>query len=98
MSTRNRIGVAICVVALAGCASPAAIMRETPGPGLGREATPAEVAAWDVSIPPDGTGLPPGRGTPAQGAVIKAQKWQNCHREKGCRQPNDRAGEGEGTR
>jgi cytochrome c len=94
---RNRIGVAICVVALAGCASPAAIMRETPGPGLGREATPAEVAAWDVSIPPDGTGLPPGRGTPAQGAVIYAQKCQNCHGEKGGGQPNDRLVGGQGT-
>ena len=97
MSTRNRIGVAICVVALAGCASPAAIMRETPGPGLGREATPAEVAAWDVSISPDGTGLPPGRGTPAQGAVIYAQKCQNCHGEKGGGQPNDRLVGGQGT-
>jgi cytochrome c len=97
MSTRNRIGVGICVVALAGCASPAAIMRETPGPGLGREATPAEVAAWDVSIPPDGTGLPPGRGTPAQGAVIYAQKCQNCHGEKGGGQPNDRLVGGQGT-
>jgi|SRR6516165_6656491 len=97
MSTRNRIGVAICVVALAGCASPAAIMRETRGPGLGREATPAEVAAWDVSIPPDGAGLPPGRGTPAQGAVIYAQKCQNCHGEKGGGQPNDRLVGGQGT-
>jgi len=72
-------------------------MRETPGPGLGREATPAEVAAWDVSIPPDGTGLPPGRGTPAQGAVIYAQKCQNCHGEKGGGQPNDRLVGGQGT-
>src|SRR5262249_60330707 len=97
MSARNRIGVGICVVALAGCASPGAIMKETPGPGLGREATPAEVAAWDVSIPPDGTGLPPGRGTPAQGAVIYAQKCQNCHGEKGGGQPNDRLVGGQGT-
>jgi len=72
-------------------------MRETPGPGLGREATPAEVAAWDVSIPPDGAGLPPGRGTPAQGAVIYAQKCQNCHGEKGGGQPNDRLVGGQGT-
>jgi len=72
-------------------------MTETPGPGLGREATPAEVAAWDVSIPPDGAGLPPGRGTPAQGAVIYAQKCQNCHGEKGGGQPNDRLVGGQGT-
>jgi len=50
-----------------------------------------------VSIPPDGTGLPPGRGTPAQGAVIYAQKCQNCHGEKGGGQPNDRLVGGQGT-
>jgi len=97
MSTRSRIAVGICVVALAGCASPAAVVTETPGPGLGRAATPAEVAAWDVSIQPDGAGLPPGRGTPAQGAVIYAQKCQNCHGEKGAGQPNDRLVGGQGT-
>ncbi|HMB32714.1 MAG TPA: cytochrome c [Methylomirabilota bacterium] len=50
-----------------------------------------------MSIPPDGTGLPPGRGTPAQGAVIYAQKCQNCHGEKGGGQPNDRLVGGQGT-
>src|ERR1700741_2995233 len=35
-------------------------------PNLGRAATPEEIAAWDVSIGPDGVGLPPGRGTPKQ--------------------------------
>ena len=50
-----------------------------------------------MSIPPDGAGLPPGRGTPAQGAVIYAQKCQNCHGEKGGGQPNDRLVGGQGT-
>ena len=31
---------------------------------------PADITAWDISILPDGTGLPPGSGTPAQGAPI----------------------------
>ena len=34
----------------------------------------ADIAAWDISILPDGTGLPPGSGTPAQGAPIYAEK------------------------
>ena len=97
MSTRSRVAVAMCVVALAGCATPAAVVTETAGPGLGRQATPAEVAAWDVSISPDGAGLPQGRGTPAQGAVVYAQKCQNCHGEKGAGQPNDRLIGGQGT-
>jgi cytochrome c len=66
-------------------------------PNLGRPATPAEVAGWDISIPPDGTGLPPGSGTPEQGAVVYAQKCQACHGEKGAGQPNDPLVGGQGT-
>jgi S-disulfanyl-L-cysteine oxidoreductase SoxD len=51
------------------------------GPNLGRPITPAEIAPWDISIQPDGTGLPPGGGTPAQGAKIFAQKCAACHGE-----------------
>ena len=53
------------------------------GPGLGRPVTAAELAAWDISIQPDGTGLPPGSGTPAQGAKIFAEKCALCHGENG---------------
>jgi cytochrome c len=67
------------------------------GPNLGRPATPAEVAAWDISISPNGTGLPPGSGTPEQGAVVYAQKCQAYHGEKGAGQPNDRLVGGQGT-
>jgi len=80
-------------MALAACASPTA--RETPN--LGRVASPSEVAAWDVSVPPDGTGLPPGRGTSAKGAIVYEQKCQNCHGERGAGQPNDRLVGGHGT-
>jgi cytochrome c len=80
-------------MAIDGCATPT--VSETPN--LGRVATPAEVAGWDVSIPPDGTGLPPGRGTSASGATVFAQKCQNCHGEKGAGQPNDRLVGGHGT-
>lgn len=53
------------------------------GPNLGKPLTAAELAAWDISIQPDGTGLPPGGGTPAQGAKIYAQKCALCHGENG---------------
>lgn len=93
MSTRDHLTVSLCVMALAGCASPTV----TATPNLGRVATSAEVAGWDVSIPPDGTGLPPGRGTSAQGAVVYERKCLNCHGEKGAGQPNDRLVGGHGT-
>src|SRR6266581_6067367 len=50
---------------------------------LGTPISEAEIAAWDISILPDGTGLPPGSGTPAQGARIFAQKCAMCHGEGG---------------
>jgi S-disulfanyl-L-cysteine oxidoreductase SoxD len=48
-------------------------------PNLGKPIDPAEIAAWDISILPDGTGLPAGGGTPVQGAPIYAQKCAMCH-------------------
>ncbi|MEZ5790823.1 MAG: cytochrome c [Nitratireductor sp.] len=50
---------------------------------LGREATPEEVAAWDIDVRPDGQGLPEGRGTVAQGEEIFAEKCAACHGDFG---------------
>jgi len=71
--------VQIVVVVLALASAPA--LAE--GPGLGKLIDPPEIAAWDISILPDGTGLPPGSGTSAQGARIFAQKCAMCHGENG---------------
>jgi mono/diheme cytochrome c family protein len=54
-----------------------AALAETPN--LGKPIDEAAIAAWDISILPDGTGLPKGSGTPAQGAVIYADKCGSCH-------------------
>lgn len=53
------------------------------GPKLGKPIDTADVAAWDISIMPDGTGLPPGSGTPAQGERIYAEKCLACHDQDG---------------
>jgi cytochrome c len=71
------------------------VAQETPN--LGRLATPTEVAGWDISIPPDGTGLPPGSGTPAQGAIVYTKHCQSCHGEKGAGKPNDQLVGGQST-
>jgi S-disulfanyl-L-cysteine oxidoreductase SoxD len=52
-------------------------------PRLGQPVTEADLAPWDISIMPDGTGLPPGSGTPAQGARLYAEKCSACHGENG---------------
>ena len=93
MSTREAFAVASFVIVFGGCAGPA--NRETPN--LGRPATQTEIAGWDISVPPDGRGLPPGAGTPAEGAFVYAQKCQACHGEKGAGGPNDRLTGGQGT-
>src|SRR5215216_5506873 len=49
--------------------------------GQGKPIAEADVAAWDISILPDGTGLPSGSGTSAQGATIFAAKCALCHGE-----------------
>ena len=57
--------------------------------GIGRPATPAEIAAIDIDIGPDGAGLPPGGGTAAQGATIYAARCAGCHGKSGREGPND---------
>jgi len=57
-------------------------------PQLGQPIAPADIAAWDISITPDGMGLPPGRGTAIEGEAIYVAKCQACHGEKGTK-PGD---------
>lgn len=47
--------------------------------GLGREATPAEIAAWDVNVTPDGTGLPDGSGDVLTGEGLFIDHCAACH-------------------
>lgn len=47
--------------------------------GFGRLATEEEIRAWDIDVMPDGTGLPSGSGTAAQGAPVYAAKCAACH-------------------
>jgi len=67
------------------------------GPGLGQPISAADLAPWDISIQPDGAGLPAGSGTAAKGAEIYSVKCIACHGEKGAGQPNDRLVGGQGT-
>jgi len=92
MSMRSRLGLALLLVAGADGAASAA---DTPN--LGQPVSQHDIAAWDISIPPDGAGLPPGSGTPQQGAAIFAQRCAVCHGEKGGGGPNDRLVGGVGT-
>ncbi len=48
-------------------------------PGIGRAATPKEVAAWDIDVRPDFKGLPAGAGSVAKGQGVWEAKCASCH-------------------
>src|SRR5436853_7518062 len=70
-----------CLIPLVLLLSSSAAFGQSPN--LGKPLTPAEIAAWDINILRDGTGLPPGSGTPAAGARIYSAKCSMCHGENG---------------
>lgn len=51
--------------------------------GIGRPATPAEIAAWDIDVRADFKGLPPGSGSVASGERIWVAKCASCHGDFG---------------
>ena len=55
------------------------------GPNLGQPLTHADLAAWEINVYPDGRGLPPGSGTMAQGATLRASPTRRAL----CRRMNE---------
>jgi cytochrome c len=51
--------------------------------GIGRPATLAEIAGWNIDIGRDGSNLPPGNGTVAHGQEVFEQQCVACHGVKG---------------
>jgi cytochrome c len=73
-SFRNAL-LTMALLALAGVA----LAQSDKYPGLGRAATPKEVAAWDIDVRPDFKGLPPGSGSVAKGQDVWEAKCAHCH-------------------
>ena len=66
-------------------------------PDLGRPLAPDEVKDVDITVFPDGRGLPPGSGSVSAGAKVYEMKCQACHGEEGRGGPQDRLTGGIGT-
>ena len=81
MSMRKRL--ALCAAMFA------TVPALAQAPQFGQEIAPAYITPWDISIGPDGAGLPPGSGTASQGEAVYAAKCQASHGEKGAGGPND---------
>jgi S-disulfanyl-L-cysteine oxidoreductase SoxD len=87
MSMLRLIAAALLTLALISIAR----AGDAPGntPGLGKPISEADIKPWDISIMPDGSNLPPGSGTAAQGAKLYADKGCNlCHGDNGKGGPN----------
>ena len=67
------------------------------GPGLGRVATAVDVALLNISIRPDGAGLPLGQGTVQEGALIFGPICASCHGPRGRGGQGGRLSGGVGT-
>ena len=96
--------LAACWVAAIACAAPdqagddastgpgaSAPVASAPdgGFGLGRTASPDEIAALDIDVGPDGAGLPPGEATVEEGLAVYAARCAACHGADGTGGPND---------
>jgi S-disulfanyl-L-cysteine oxidoreductase SoxD len=65
--------------------------------GIGRTATGAEIAGWNIDIGRNGENLPPGSGTVAHGREVFEQQCSACHGEKGEGGVGERLVGGQGT-
>jgi S-disulfanyl-L-cysteine oxidoreductase SoxD len=92
---RDRVlAAATLIAAFLAASSP---VRAGEDYGLGRAATPEEIAGWDIDIAANGAGLPAGHGSVQEGARIFADKCAACHGAHGEGKPMDALVGGEGT-
>jgi cytochrome c len=65
--------------------------------GIGRLATPAEIAGWNIDIGRDGSNLPAGKGSVERGRVVFAEQCAACHGAEGQGGLGDRLVGGQNT-
>lgn len=73
------------------------IARGAEGIGIGRPATEAEIAAWNIDIDRDGRKLPAGHGSVAHGREIFEAQCASCHGKRGEGGTGERLAGGRGT-
>ena len=84
MSMLKPLAAGLLLLAVAATAAAAA-----DSPHLGKPITDADIKPWDITVLPDGTNLPDGSGTAAQGAKLYVDKGCSlCHGPNGKGGPN----------
>src|SRR5580698_11403460 len=90
----HRLGVAILAVLALELSIPARAQNHY---GIGRAATEAEIAGWNIDIDRNGTNLPAGSGSVGHGREVFEQQCAACHGAKGEGGVGDRLVGGQGT-
>src|SRR6202140_2488535 len=93
MRTREFYAATLAIVTMAGAASAQA---QSPY-GIGRAASPAEIAGWNIDIDRYGNNLPPGSGSVSHGHEVFDQQCSACHGAKGEGGVGDQLVGGQGT-
>ena len=75
MSRFRKALMTVALLAVAGLGA----AQDSKYPGVGRAATPKEVAKWDIDVRPDFKGLPAGSGSVAKGQDVWESKCAQCH-------------------
>ena len=66
-------------LALAAACFCALAAAQSPKYKVGRAPTPEEIKAWNISVLPDGAGLPEGKGTAVEGKDVYSRRCSECH-------------------
>ncbi len=87
MHARSKRAVSVALLLAAPLAASSDARPDTFS--IGRPATVADIARWDIDVGPDGAGLPDGAGSARLGEPVYAAKCASCHGADG-RQGRDR--------
>jgi len=88
----------LCIAAFAAAVLACATSAQAQSPyGIGRAATPAEIAGWNIDIDRYGNNLPPGSGSVSHGREVFDRQCAACHGAKGEGGVGDRLVGGQGT-
>jgi len=82
MRSRSVVASGLAVALIAAACATAPRMSQSPPPtvGFGKPISEADIAPWNIDIrTSDGRGLPPGRGSVAQGKSVYEAKCIECH-------------------
>jgi S-disulfanyl-L-cysteine oxidoreductase SoxD len=94
MQQMPKLGAVILVGILVATAT---VSRAQSPYGIGRTATAAEIAGWNIDIGRDGSGLPAGSGSVSHGREVYQNQCAACHGDNGQGGIGDRLVGGQGT-